>query len=385
MRLWCCAKHGMSSGHSSDGKPGLSSSPKPIVSAKALAPLPPSVALDVATRLATAPSVVAPRPLPARSAKEACGSDAKSTGKFLARRCSMATNTWQERRTKFTWSTSEVPSRSTFDTSSTPFWLDFGELGPTLPPPFAWIPSRLHKLLNCDLCEASSGICMATVNVKHVPSFDGQVPRKPRREEWAKPRPERWSSASMLESAWQARLKTAWRSEPFWQDSIKRWSSSLTLALNCLSLLTKIPLASGQSRPNPEDNNTSESGSSIWKPSARSSASSSSVIPPGRGANVSEPEAGKYSPFKPLFNMRPRVMRRSASRRSSSEHAGRKRRPVMFREIFARTSTTRLPEGSICTPTTLLTSMSVTWHTLSASTCACLSEITGSNNSLKTS
>ena len=103
-----------------------------------------------------------------------------------------------------------------------------------------------------DWCKSgffmSFGKFMWTEALRPVPRLVGQVEIYPR-----------WSSlanfafSSILLAALASLVKTYLISDPFYIDIILNWSSSFTHTRNVLSLLWKIPLASGQSLSSPHD------------------------------------------------------------------------------------------------------------------------------------
>merc|ERR1740139_1338660 len=88
-------------------------------------------------------------------------------------------------------------------------------------------------------------------------------------------------------------LKMALTLSPFSMEIILEWSSSLIQTKKFLASLWKIPRASGQWRPHPEDRRRVESGS--WKrfPLLRRSSISASDMPVGLAAYERDPWRGQ--------------------------------------------------------------------------------------------
>mmetsp|Transcript_75027 Transcript_75027/g.212031 ORF Transcript_75027/g.212031 Transcript_75027/m.212031 type:complete len:259 (+) Transcript_75027:2444-3220(+) len=257
--LWCLARSGSSSGHASTGKPGYALPPNPGISAKDTAS---SAADGAAASLQTA----------------LLASTSKLTALPSSSSASSSRSTRQPSITVFTCSTSVDPRRSLFRTSQRP-------LAAAECPWQSWACSlsRLQRPLNRD-CALSSGMRMVADATRQVPSWDGQVPRKPRRSLRAKRCPRASSVASSEPCAPQRRLKASFRPPPVCIAATRTWSVLFTHATSLLPAPTKTPRPSGQSRPNPDDRSTWESGSWTRSCIASNHSASSALIPSGFGA-----------------------------------------------------------------------------------------------------
>merc|ERR1712166_119329 len=137
--------------------------------------------------------------------------------------------------------------------------------------------------LKSDLAE-NLGMASMHPARRPVPRLEGQVGMKPRCSECMKSPPLAVRTSLMAVVASQNLWKMEWTLSPFSMEMILELSSSLIQTKKFLASLWKIPRASGQWRPHPEERRRVESGS--WKrlPPLRSSSAYFSDIPLGLGA-----------------------------------------------------------------------------------------------------
>ncbi len=123
-----------------------------------------------------------------------------------------------------------------------------------------WRPILPQTALKSGRAEKRGTLTMQPAR-RPVPRLDGQVKIQPRCSECMKSAPSAWRTFWICWVPLANRVMMDLMSSPFSMETIRIWSSSLIQTKRLASSLWKIPRASGQCRPHPEERRRVESGS----------------------------------------------------------------------------------------------------------------------------